>query len=287
MKPAFPDAAPFAQRLDAFEIAAPRRSGPAHVCSNCRWRDVCLPGTLESDAVRKFQQIVRVGFRVKAGQHLFRVGDPLTAVYAIFSGQVKELAVTPSGRERIVSFPMAGELCGTASRSGRHYDTSVVALEDSDVCAIPVASLEEVSRNVPELQQRFHALLSVEIVRSHNLMLLLSFGSADARIAAFMLETARRYGQRGYSSATFHLRMTRTELGNYLGVKLETVSRVFSRFRKRGLLAIEGRQISILSRTGLEIISAQREVRARRSSGGARLTPMHGPCDHSARAPAT
>lgn len=220
---------------------------PAQSCESCQWRESCLPGGPSPDIVRRIMDDVRFRCSVKAGEYLFHADDRPEALYAIFTGQVKEVTVASPGRERVVGFPMAGELCGTSALSGTRSRTSAVALEDTEACAIPVGRLVALSREYPALQRRLHALLSDEIARGQRHMLVLGGYGAEARVTAFFLDMAQRYARRGYSASSFHMRMTRAELGSYLGLQMETVSRVFARLRAQGIVAVRRREVSILN----------------------------------------
>jgi CRP/FNR family transcriptional regulator len=146
---------------------------------------------------------------------------------------------------------MAGELLGLDGISSDRHSCDAVALEDSEVCMIPYARLEDVSRDVIGLQRQFHKVMSREIVREHGVMLLLGGVRAEARLAAFLLNLAQRLQARGFSASSMVLRMTRAEIGSYLGLKLETVSRGFSRFQEDGLLEVRQRDIRVLDEAGL------------------------------------
>ena len=151
---------------------------------------------------------------------------------------------------------MAGELLGMEGFGGVGYKDSAIALEDSNVCVMPYSLIEETGREVPSLQRRLHAMLGREILRGHGIMLLLGSMSAEARLAAFLIDLSRRFQCRGYSGSSFVLRMTRAEIGSYLGLKLETVSRLFSAFHERGLLEVHNRKVSIVDAKDLERLLA-------------------------------
>jgi CRP/FNR family transcriptional regulator len=151
---------------------------------------------------------------------------------------------------------MAGELLGMEAFGGGGYKDRAIALEDSDVCVMPYALIEKIGREVPALQRRLQAMLAREIVRGHGVMLLLGSMSAEQRLAAFLLDLSRRLLRRGYSGSRFLLRMTRAEIGSYLGLKLETVSRLFAAFHQDGLLDVQHKQVSIVDLQGLERLLA-------------------------------
>lgn len=226
-------------------------------CTSCNLKEVCLPGGVCIEDLEQVQNIVYARRRVKRGESLFATGDEFSSVYAIRSGFFKTSVVDGEGREQVTGFSMGGELLGLDGiGSGRHNGTAV-ALEDSEVCVMPYSLIESMSREFPQLQRHLHAVLSREIVRDHGVMMLLGSMRAEERLAAFLSNLSKRFVRRGYSQSDFHLRMTREEIGSYLGLKLETVSRLFSQFQKDGLIAVEQKHVRILDIAGLErILSA-------------------------------
>ena len=228
-------------------------------CTNCNLRELCLPGGVCIEDLEQVQNIVHARRRVKRGESLYAAGDEFSSIYAIRSGFFKTSVVDGEGREQVTGFFMGGELLGmVAIGTGRHHDTAV-ALEDSEVCIMPYALIERMARDYPQLQRQLHAVLSREIVRDHGVMMLLGSMRAEERLAAFLTNLSKRFVRRGYSPSDFHLRMTREEIGSYLGLKLETVSRLFSQFQKDGLIAVEQKHVRIIDSAGLErILSAAR-----------------------------
>jgi CRP/FNR family transcriptional regulator len=226
-------------------------------CTSCNLRELCLPGGVCLEDLEQVQSIVHARRRVKRGESLFCAGDEFTAIYAIRSGFFKTSVVDGEGREQVTGFFMAGELLGMEGiGSGRHA-ASAVALEDSEVCVMPYSLVESMARDYPVLQRHLHAVLSREIVRDHGVMMLLGSMRAEERLAAFLTNLSKRFVRRGFSPSDFHLRMTREEIGSYLGLKLETVSRLFSQFQKDGLIAVEQKHVRILDSAGLgKILSA-------------------------------
>ncbi|HYL25938.1 MAG TPA: helix-turn-helix domain-containing protein [Burkholderiales bacterium] len=213
-------------------------------------------GRICIEDLEQVQNIVYARRRIKRGESLFAAGDEFTAIYAIRSGTFKTSVVDGEGREQVTGFFMGGELLGMDGiGAGRHNGTSV-ALEDSDICVMPYSLIESMSRDYPQLQRHLHAVLSREIVRDHGVMMLLGSMRAEERLAAFLSNLSKRFLRRGYSQSDFNLRMTREEIGSYLGLKLETVSRLFSQFQKEGLIAVEQKHVRILDIAGLEKILA-------------------------------
>jgi len=221
-------------------------------CSNCNLRELCLPLGLSEEELLRLDDLVSTRRRVKRGDHLYRAGQAFDAIYAIRSGFFKTDVLLEDGRDQVTGFQMTGELLGLDGISTEHHTCNAIALEDSEVCAIPFTKLEGLSREIHNLQHHFHKVMSREIVRDHGVMMLLGTMRAEERLAAFLLNLSQRFTARGFSHAEFYLRMTREEIGSYLGLKLETVSRAFSRFQEEGLIAVQQKHIRILSIAGLK-----------------------------------
>jgi CRP/FNR family transcriptional regulator len=211
---------------------------------------VCL------DDLKRVENIVYARRRVKRGESLFNAGDEFKTVYAIRSGFFKSSVVDGEGREQVTGFFMGGELMGLDGLGTGQYNGAAIALEDSEVCVMPFALIEEMSREIPALQRHLHAVLAREIVRDHGVMMLLGSMRAEERLATFLLNLSKRFLRRGYSSSDFHLRMTREEIGSYLGLKLETVSRLFSQFQADGLIDVQQKHVRILDIAGVERVLA-------------------------------
>jgi CRP/FNR family transcriptional regulator len=227
-------------------------------CSSCNLREMCLPGMLCEEDLVRVENVVYARRRVKRGDTLFTAGAEFNAIYAIRSGYFKTSQVDAEGREQVTGFSMGGELMGLEGLGAGAYQGSAVALEDSEVCIMPYALVEAMAREIPALQRQLHAVLSREIVRDHGVMMLLGSMRAEERLATFLLNLSRRFVRRGYSASDFHLRMTRDELGSYLGLKLETVSRLFSRFQEDGLIEVQQKHVRIVDIAGLERVLAAR-----------------------------
>ena len=225
-------------------------------CSSCNMRELCLPGAVCLDDLQRVENIVYARRRVKRGEALFNAGDEFKTVYAIRSGFFKTSVVDGEGREQVTGFFMGGELIGLDGLGSGHYNGAAIALEDSEVCVMPFALIEEISREVPALQRHLHSVLAREIVRDHGVMMLLGSMRAEERLATFLLNLSKRFVRRGYSASDFHLRMTREEIGGYLGLKLETVSRLFSQFQGAGLIDVQQKHVRILDIAGLERVLA-------------------------------
>ncbi|MDR0735619.1 MAG: fumarate/nitrate reduction transcriptional regulator Fnr [Zoogloeaceae bacterium] len=231
-------------------------------CSNCNLRELCLPLGLTDDEMERLDELISVRRRVKRGDSLYRAGQPFGYIYAIRSGFFKTDVLLEDGRDQVTGFQMAGELLGMDGICTECHTCNAVALEDSEVCHIPFSRLEKLSREIQTLQHHFHQVMSREIVRDHGLMTLLGMMCVEERIAAFLLNLSQRFTARGFSPAEFNLRMTREEIGSYLGLKLETVSRAFSRFQEEKLINVQQKHIHILDIDGLKRIMSRHNQRA-------------------------
>jgi CRP/FNR family transcriptional regulator len=232
-------------------------AGLKTACSQCNLQELCLPVGLEGREIDRLDELVGSRRKVKRQHGLYRAGDPFEAIYAVRTGSFKTDVILEDGREQVTGFQRTGEILGLDGISTEHHSCNAVALEDSEVCVIPFAKLEELSREVESLQRQFHKMMSREIVRDHGVMMLLGSMRAEERLAAFLLNLSQRFTARGFSPAEFHLRMTREEIGSYLGLKLETVSRAFSKFQDSGLVSVQQKHIRILDSAGLRDILKQ------------------------------
>ncbi|MEO8101491.1 MAG: fumarate/nitrate reduction transcriptional regulator Fnr [Betaproteobacteria bacterium] len=225
-------------------------------CANCNLRELCLPAGLTNEELEQLDTMVNVRRKIKRGESLYRAGETFDAIYAIRSGFFKSRVTYEDGRDQVTGFSMGGEILGMDGIGQGIHNCDAVALEDSEVCSIPYARLEDLSREINGLQRHFHKMMSREIVRESGVMMLLGVMRAEERIAAFLLNISQRLGARGYSPLEFHLRMTREEIGSYLGLKLETVSRAFSKFHADGLITVDQKFVKIVDLQGLKNIYA-------------------------------
>jgi CRP/FNR family transcriptional regulator len=215
-------------------------------CSSCNLRELCLPVGLPPHELERLDDVVSVRKAVPRGEALFRASDPFRSLYAVRTGFFKTCVASEDGREQVTGFQMAGELLGLDGIGTEQHTCDAIALEDASVCVIAYDRLEDLSREFSELQRQFHKIMSREIVRDHGVMLLLGSMRAEERLAAFLLNLTQRLRARGFSGSSMILRMTREEIGSYLGLKLETVSRAFSKFQEDGILEVRQRHIEVL-----------------------------------------
>ena len=227
-------------------------------CSNCNLRELCMPIGLKPEELIRVEELVAIQRTVKRGSLLFHNGEKFTSLYAIRNGFFKTCVTTGDGRDQVTGFQMGGEIIGLDGIVNDHHTCDAIALEDAEVCVMPFSRIEEISREVNSLQNHVHKIMSREIVREHGVMLLLGSMKAEERLATFLLNLVQRLQARGFSKSEVVLRMTREEIGSYLGMTLETVSRTFSKFAKDGLVEVKQRHIQILDADALKrIVNSQ------------------------------
>jgi CRP/FNR family transcriptional regulator len=226
-------------------------------CATCSMRTLCLPVGLSETDIDELEGLLGNRTKLKKGDALFHNGAPFTALYAVKLGSLKTTVLSDDGREQVAGYHMAGDLLGLDGMGDDRHGCEAIALEDSELCVMPFTRIEELARHVPALQHNLHKFMSREIERDHRVMLLLGSMRAEERLAAFLLNLSERYKARGYSSTEFVLRMTREEIGSYLGLKLETVSRLFSKFQEEGLVMVAGRSIKIIDMPVLKQLVGQ------------------------------
>jgi CRP/FNR family transcriptional regulator len=214
-------------------------------CSNCCLQHVCLPCGLSADTLGDMDELTRVKRRVAKGAALYRTGDAFESLYALRSCSFKTVGVSRNGEEKVTGMYLPGEVMGLEGINARQHGYDAIALEDSEVCIIPYARLTQLALRVPDLQHQLLRIVSGDISRDQGLMLLLGGMDAEQRLAAFLMSLSRRSKKLGYASTRFSLRMTREEIGSFLGLTLETVSRLFSRFQREGLLAAHQRAVEL------------------------------------------
>jgi CRP/FNR family transcriptional regulator len=223
-------------------------------CTSCRLNTICLPLALENNDISLLDEIVQRGRPIQKNAHIYRENESFSAIYAVRSGSLKSYRITDDGKEQVTGFYFPGEIFGMDGIGSHHYNSSAKALETASVCEIPFERLEELSIKIPTLQRHFFQLMSQVIIQDQLLITLLSKNSAEERIAALMLSISSRNKRRKLSATSFRLPMSRIDIGNYLGLTVETVSRVFGRFQKQKLLAVDNKEITITDHQGLQDI---------------------------------
>ena len=229
-------------------------------CSSCRLADLCIPIALEMEDVNKLEQIVSRGKPLSKGDHIYNEGESFRSIYAVRLGCVKTYRLTNDGKEQITGFYLPGEVFGVDGVAANNHSNSAIALETSAICEIPFERLEELSSKISSLQRHLFTLMGREIAEDQKLITLLSKNSADERMAALLLSLSQRYAQRGLSSTQIRLPMSRGDIANYLGLTVETVSRVLSRMQKQEIIRIDNKEVEIIDEDRLRQINLNCET---------------------------
>lgn len=222
-------------------------------CSTCSLAQLCLPMGLDQADLERMDALVARSPVMHEGEHLFRVGDAFKAIYAVRSGCYKSYTVDSEGREHVLGFHLPGELLGLdAIYPGRHV-CNALALDTSAVCIMPYAELNDLVGRIDGLRTQLLRLMSKDLADAATLA---GDFSAEERLAGFLIGLSRRLKQRGYSATELNLPMSRRDIANYLRLTPETVSRVFTRFEKEGIIGVEQRQIRLLDAVRLHSLGS-------------------------------
>jgi CRP/FNR family transcriptional regulator len=222
-------------------------------CLDCSLKHVCLPITLEAGDIEKLDNIIARGKPLHKGNHIYRQHDSFSSIFAVRSGSVKSYSIDEEGEELVTGFYFPGEVLGMDGIGQNQHASSAVAMETSSVCQIPFHNLGELSQTIPSLQQNCFQIMSQEIVEDRRLMALLSKSHSDQRVATFLLTISVRKSRNRLSGTLFRLPMSRGDMGNYLGLTVETISRVFSRLQKQQVVLVNNKDITILDMDGLRV----------------------------------
>ncbi|GHE20763.1 fumarate/nitrate reduction transcriptional regulator Fnr [Halomonas urumqiensis] len=234
------------------DVLAQQRRSLLHEthCQTCSLSSLCLPLALEVQDMQQFDAIIRRRAPLKKGEALFRQNSPFNSVYAVRSGSLKQVT-TEGSEDQLTNFYLPSELVGLDGIDSDRYPGAVIALETTTVCEIPFDRLDALSESLPELRTQLYRSMSKELRDDRRMMRLLSRKTADQRLASFFIGLSERFRRRGYSPFSFRLSMPRADIGNYLGLAVETVSRILGRFQNQGLIAVSGREVNILDMDGL------------------------------------
>jgi CRP/FNR family transcriptional regulator len=228
-------------------------------CQTCALNALCLPLPLADNDIEKLNGIIRRGHPIQKGTILFQQGEVFKSVYAVRTGALKTYTIDSGGEEQITGFHLASEMIGLSGYDRGTYPLSAKALETTTLCEIPIDELDQLSNEMPELRRQLMRNMSSEIRHDQNMMMLLSKKNAEERIASFLVDVSERFVRRGYSHSQFRLSMSRVDISNYLGLAVETVSRVFTRFQKHELIATQGKEITFLDAKTLYTIAGVSE----------------------------
>ena len=214
-------------------------------CSTCSLKDLCLPVALSTNDLDKLDNIIKRGRPIPKGGVVFRQGDQFESIFAVRTGTVKTYTTNPNGEEQITGFHLSSEIIGLGGYSNKTHPVSAKAVETTTVCEIPIEHLDELSEEVPELRKQLFSIMSKEIREDQQMMLLLGKKNAEERLATFLVSLSKRYKRRGFSANSFRVAMSRADMSNFLGLAVETISRVFTRFQSLGLVEVDGKDISL------------------------------------------
>lgn len=221
-------------------------------CTECALSRLCLPVALSDDDVAELEAIIDRPKPLARGDYLYQAGDKFESLYVVRSGSVKTFAVDSSGTEQITGFYLPGELFGLSSINEPQQNATAQALERTNLCILPYDELDRLCSSVPSLARQIMKVMSDEIREDHELLTLVSKKRAESRLATFLLSIAQRLKKRKLPEDSFQLSMSRGDIGNYLGLAEETVSRMFTRFQEEGLVAVQRKQINLLDQDGLQ-----------------------------------
>jgi len=227
-------------------------------CQECSLNEICLPVGIGHEDLDRLDSIIDRKRPLTRGDHLFRVGDTFQSLYAVRSGSLKTYATSEDGQEQVMGFHLPGELVGLDAIAEGHHPLAAKALETTSICEIPFGDLETLSTELPGLQHQLLRVMSQEIRDDEQNMVVLGQKSAEERLAAFLIGLSGRFRRRGFSANQFNLSMSRSDIGNYLGLALETVSRLFTRFQNEGLLRVDRKHIELLDRDRLYMFSGSK-----------------------------
>ncbi|MDA9839595.1 fumarate/nitrate reduction transcriptional regulator Fnr [Porticoccaceae bacterium] len=229
-------------------------------CHNYRMSALCLPLALDSSSLDRLDKVIERGRPIHKNKYIFHGGDPFRAVYAIRSGAVKSFCISDDGSEQVTGFYLPGEIFDWDGIDNNTHSNTATTLETTALCEIPFARFEEISRTMPILQKHFMRLMAKELTSDQELIGLLAKSSAEERVASLLLSLSSRLKRQHLSATQFRLPMSRADIGNYLGLTVETVSRVFSRFQSFDLILCDKKEIEIINLNGLSALAHKPKV---------------------------
>lgn len=224
-------------------------------CKSCKLHDLCLPLGLDVLDIDRLDEIIKRRKPLQKGEYLFRSGEGFTSIYAVRSGSIKTYSENEQGDEQINGLYLPGELLGLDAIHSEQHPCSAIALETTSLCEIPFNALEDISQHIPGLHHQLFRIMSKEIASDQTLLMLMAQKNAEERLAAFLVNLSSRLKQRNFSDIEFFLSLSRKDIGNYLGLTIETISRTFSNFQTKGLLETERKYVKILDLHQLKVIA--------------------------------
>ncbi len=223
-------------------------------CSQCSLSELCFPHGMDKGGLDELDKVIGRSSSDKIGDYLYREGDACHAIYAVRSGSIKTIKQNASGESQIVGFHLPGELLGFDGFANDKYECTAQFLETTSVCELPLSSLESLCHAIPTLQIQMRRIMGLEVKNDHDLLLLLGKMNADEKLATFLLNMSTRMKQRNWKELEFNLSMPRQDIANYLGLAVETVSRLISQFHEKGLIQTNKRNIKIIDIDGLKSV---------------------------------
>ena len=225
-------------------------------CADCSLHELCLPRGLDRQALEQLEKVTKRFHTLQSGAHLFRSNDEFKYIYALRSGSIKLHMQDAGGNNQILGFYYPGEILGFDAIDKKQHLCNATALETSSYCAFPFSSLAEVCLTVPDLQRQIFRLMSRELSYENELLLTIGKKGAEERLATFLITLSSRFQQLGYSAIDIKLSMARQEIANYLGLTIETISRLFGRFQRAGLITVKRKYVHIKNMEALRNISS-------------------------------
>lgn len=230
-------------------------------CKSCNLSNICIPIGLNESELTDLDKIIKRKKPLQRYQPLYCTGDSLSSFYAVRSGSLKSVITDSQGEEQIVNFYFPGDLFGFDGMDNEIHKNTVSALETAMVCELPMNILDNLTLDFPNLKRQVMKSMSTELSNENSLVMLLNKRSAEERVAQFLLNLSARFSERGYSPNAFHLTMTRGEIGNYLGLTIETVSRVMGKLQKSGVISVDGRLVEIPDLSKLEHVTPNLSIK--------------------------
>ncbi|MEH8017699.1 fumarate/nitrate reduction transcriptional regulator Fnr [Rheinheimera muenzenbergensis] len=225
-------------------------------CQDCGFSQLCLPFSLNDSEMTRLDDIIQRKRPLHKGDMLFEAGNAQKSLFAIRTGSFKTFTLTEQGEQQITGFHLPGDIVGFDGLNSQQHPSYAEALETAMVCEIPLPNLESLLDQLPRLRQQMMRLMSQDIQADQQMMLLLNRKTAEQKLATFLSQLAQRYASRGFSASEFRLTMTRSDIGNYLGLTVETISRLLSKMDKEQLIGVDGKLITLRDAPALSKLAA-------------------------------
>ncbi len=226
-------------------------------CSACSLKELCLPRGLSAENIIQLESVIKRRRPVNKGEYIYHMDDPCHSLFTVRSGSVKSLVLDNNGVEQVVGFHLPGELFGLDGLETDIHSCSAIALEPASVCELPLEQIDKLYSSIPGLGYQINRLIGQEVASDHEMLMLLGKKDARKRLSNFLINLSKRFRERGFSEKEFNLSMSRKDVGNYLGLALETVSRQLSSFQELGVITVKRRQIIVHDMERLKAMSTE------------------------------